>query len=167
MSKVHLTSSMWQGLLSGHQLLSLQSEHLKYLARTVRYSDANPARPEILDAGWTYQAKLFLRPEVNSCNAPYSFQFSMSAAFCTARCFFFKGCVCLVYTSWPKEWHLTRTSNPCYSLVINKAHIVVEGNWEDKLRLGGDSFHLSVHAFWKMAYNPNRGRKVWSNLCRF
>lgn len=92
-------------------------------------------------------------------NSPY--------AFCTARCFFFKGCVCLVYTSWPKEWHLTRTSNPCYSLVINKAHIVVEGNWEDKLRLGGDSFHLSVHAFWKMAYNPNRGRKVWSNLCRF
>lgn len=82
--------------------------------------------------------------------APYSFQFSISAAFCTARCFFSKGCVCLVYTSWPKEWHLTRTSNPCYSLVINKAHIVVEGNWEDKLRLGGDSFHLSVHAFWKM-----------------
>lgn len=64
MSKVHLTSSMWQGLLSGHQLLSLQSEDLKYLARTVRYSDANPVRPEILDAGCTYQAKLFLTPEV-------------------------------------------------------------------------------------------------------
>lgn len=91
--------------------------------------------------------------------APHSFQSSLNAAFCTARCFLSKVCVCLVYTSWPKEWHLTRTSNPSYSLVINKAHIVVEGNWGDKVRLGGDSFHLSVHAFWKMYWLTIRTEK--------